>query len=126
MAIRCWANSGQLLLLTGTWVHTLNLHEGNALARLDVCAYIRLYLRCLHLLLELKYDRLAHLYATCIWGKQKRRAERSLNNFTIIHFSDGKVYVATQSELPRPIPRNSVNETTDVHRGSTLITRVIT
>ena len=28
----------------------------------------------------------------------------------------------TQSELPRPIPRN---QTTDVHRGSTLIKRVI-
>ena len=28
-----------------------------------------------------------------------------------------------QSELPRPIPRN---QTTDVHRGTTLITRVIT
>ena len=102
------------------------MHEGNALARLYVSAYIRLYLRCPHLLLELKYVKLAHLFATCVWGKQKRKAERSLNNVTIIRFSDGIVYVATQSELPRPIPRNSVNQTTDVHRGSTLITRVIT
>ena len=31
-----------------------------------------------------------------------------------------------QSELPRPIPRNFWNQTTDVHRGSILITRMIT
>ena len=31
-----------------------------------------------------------------------------------------------QPELPLPIPRKPWNQTRDVHRGSTLITRVIT
>ena len=34
--------------------------------------------------------------------------------------------VLPESELPRPIPRNSNNQTLDVHRGSTLKKRVIT
>ena len=78
---------GSLKFLPGTLVHTLNMHEGNALASLDVSAYIRLYIRCPHLLLNLKYDKLAHLFATCVWGKQKRRAEHSLINVTVRHFS---------------------------------------
>ena len=37
------------------------------------------------------------------------------------------VQIASQSELPRPIPRNFVESDhgRDVHRGSTLITRVL-
>ena len=40
-------------------------------------------------------------------------------------FARLSLYCSHQSELPQPIRRKPWNQTTDVHRGSTLITRVM-
>ena len=57
----------------------------------------------------------------CVWSLCFGLALRILSSFTIILLKKNELValLKIQSELPRPIPWN---HTSDVHRGSTLIT----